>query len=134
MFQLHPRLQADTLEIGRLTLCELRLMNDSRFPWIILVPMREAVSELHQLSVGEQQLLLAESSSVANCLAEMETVEKINVAALGNLVAQFHWHLVGRSRTDPCWPGPVWGCGEAQPYTGEQAEGLILSIRRFLDL
>lgn len=89
MFQLHPRLAADTLPLGRLDLCEARLMNDSRFPWVILVPRREGITELHQLGKADQAQLLAESARVAAQLLALGA-EKINLGALGNLVPQLH--------------------------------------------
>ncbi|MCG8426901.1 MAG: HIT domain-containing protein [Chromatiales bacterium] len=134
MFQLHSKLAADTLSVGKLQLCELRLLNDSRFPWAILVPMRTRITELHQLSAEEQTLLLDESNAVARCLAGLPTVEKINIAALGNIVPQFHWHVIGRSTADPCWPSPVWGCGEAVAYEAKQAEQLINLLRKDLQI
>ncbi|MEJ1359257.1 MAG: HIT domain-containing protein [Candidatus Sedimenticola sp. (ex Thyasira tokunagai)] len=121
MFTLHPRLAADTFAVVTLPLCEVRLMNDRRFTWLILVPQREEITELHQLSSADQIKLLQESSDISHALAETGAIDKLNVAALGNLVAQFHWHLVARSKEDPCWPGPVWGCGNAEPYGAETA-------------
>ena len=133
MFQLHPRLAADTLPIAKLELCEARLMNDSRFPWVILIPMRDALTELHQLSPAEQQQLMVESTVVAKALIAMDEVTKINLGALGNLVPQFHWHVVGRHPDDPCWPGPVWGCGSTIPYATEKQASLIAELRQAID-
>ncbi|MEW8015133.1 MAG: HIT domain-containing protein [Candidatus Sedimenticola endophacoides] len=133
MFQLHPRLAADTLPLGRLDLCEARLMNDCRFPWVILVPRREGITELHQLGKADQTQLLAESARVAAQLQSLG-VEKINLGALGNLVPQLHWHLVGRRRDDPCWPGPAWGCGKSRPWNDADARTLLLRLRRGLGL
>ena len=130
MFQLHPRLAADTLPIAKLELCEARLMNDSRFPWVILIPMRDELTELHQLSPAEQQQLMAESTAVAEALIAMDEVTKINLGALGNLVPQFHWHVVGRNPEDPCWPGPVWGCGSTIPYSAKKQAALIAELRQ----
>ena len=130
MFQLHPRLAADTLPIAKLELCEARLMNDSRFPWVILIPMRDALTELHQLSPAEQQQLMAESTAVAEALIAMDEVTKINLGALGNLVPQFHWHVVGRNPEDTCWPGPVWGCGSTIPYSAKKQAALIAELRQ----
>ncbi len=122
MFSLHPRLAADTFHVCQLPLCELRLMNDSRFPWFILVPRVEGLKELHQLTPEQQQQLLEESGRVASALERLGSPDKINVAALGNLVPQFHWHLVARTTRDPCWPGPVWGCGSASPYSDSERQ------------
>lgn len=120
MFQLDPKLLNNNLEIGRTPLCRLLLANDSRFPWLILVPTREAVTEIYQLSEADQQQLIRESSLLAQRLAKVFQAHKLNVAALGNLVPQLHIHHVVRYRTDPSWPSPIWGQGAAQPYTPDQ--------------
>ncbi|MES9900381.1 MAG: HIT domain-containing protein [Sedimenticola sp.] len=133
MFTLHPRLAADTFAVVTLPLCEVRLMNDRRFTWLILVPQREEITELHQLSSTDQIKLLQESSDISHALTETGAIDKLNVAALGNLVAQFHWHLVARSKEDPCWPGPVWGCGNAEPYGAETAKNLITRLRKIIN-
>jgi len=121
VFELHPRLAADTHSICQLTLSEVRLMNDSRFSWCILVPQRPNKTGVHQLTEADQQLLIAESSQVSNALESLFAPERINVGALGNVVSQLHWHVVARHTQDACWPGPVWGCGQAIPYTPEVA-------------
>lgn len=132
MFRLHPRLAADTLSVTSLALCEVRLMNDRRFPWVILVPQRAGLTELHQLSGQEQRQLLRESARLSRLLEAMGA-EKINVGALGNLVPQLHWHVVARSRNDPCWPGPVWGCGQREAWPEAEAATLIRRLRDGLD-
>jgi diadenosine tetraphosphate (Ap4A) HIT family hydrolase len=120
MFEIHSRLQADTLPLCELTLCEVRLMNDQRFPWLILIPKRPAITEVHQLTPEDQHQLIFESSRASIALEQLYSPDKINVAALGNLVPQLHWHVVARRSGDPCWPGPIWGCG--QPITYDEAE------------
>ena len=132
MYQLHSRLAADTLPVATLALCEVRLMNDARFPWLILVPQQDGLTELHQLSAAQQQQLLAESSQVSRLLLTLTSSHKINVAALGNLVPQLHWHVVGRNRADSCWPGPVWGCGDTSPYPAQEAQRLIEQLQAAL--
>ena len=129
MFELHPKLASGSFAVADLTLSELRLINDRRFVWLILVPKREGLTELHRLSESEQQQLLSESSRVSQVIEACLPVDKLNVGALGNVVPQFHWHIVGRRRDDPCWPGPVWGCGEAQPYPRGQQQQLIAMLR-----
>ncbi len=124
MYTLHPQLQADTLPICDLELCEARLMNDRRFPWVILVPRRADVTEVHQLPGEDQVLLIRESSAAAVALGRLFEAAKINVAALGNLVPQLHWHVIARFRGDEAWPGPVWGCGERRPYDETQGNEL----------
>lgn len=129
MFQLHPRLARDTLPVTTLELCTVRLMNDCRFPWVILVPRREHAVELHRLPPTDQALLVAESGRVADALERLFAPDKLNLGALGNVVPQLHWHVVARHRTDPCWPGPVWGCGTAEPYDGDTGEQRAASMR-----
>ena len=119
MFKLNPKLEADTLQIGDLELSRVLLMNDSRYPWIILVPRLENVTELHQLSVPDRQQLIEESCSVSEFILDKFSVAKMNVGALGNIVSQFHLHHIGRHEKDPAWPGPVWGHSAAQPYSDD---------------
>lgn len=116
MFELHPQLRRDCLEIGRFGLCRLLLMNESRYPWFILVPARAGVAEIYQLPESEQIQLIRESSRLAQSLAESFRADKMNVAAIGNLVPQLHVHHIVRYRDDPAWPAPVWGRFEALPY------------------
>ncbi len=134
MFTLHPQLAADTFAVTTLPLCEVRLMNDSRFTWLILVPQRANIRELHQLSSADQMQLLQESNALARHLEATGTPDKLNIAALGNLVPQFHWHLVARTEDDPCWPGPVWGCGRAKPYDQATASAQVARLRKIIDM
>ncbi|MCW8907836.1 MAG: HIT family protein [Sedimenticola sp.] len=131
-FTLHPRLAGDTWPVCGLGLCEVRLMDDRRFPWLILVPRIEAATELHRIPLEAQQQLLAESSRAASLLLQVTEAEKINLGALGNLVPQLHWHVVARSRDDACWPGPVWGCGEREGYPEAERETLIRTLQEAL--
>ena len=108
-FELHPRLAADCILVGRLPLSLLLLFDDARYPWFILVPQRPAVSEIFQLSEADQQQLWRESAALARNLMHSFHADKINIGALGNLVPQLHLHHVARFTTDPAWPGPVWG-------------------------
>jgi diadenosine tetraphosphate (Ap4A) HIT family hydrolase len=133
LFELHPRLAADTLPVCQLELCEVRLMNDRRFPWLILVPRVDDTTEVHQLAPPQQQQLIAESSRLGVILLDLSGALKLNLGALGNLVPQLHWHLVARRPEDPCWPGPVWGCGTAAPYADRDAAQLIERIRQAID-
>jgi diadenosine tetraphosphate (Ap4A) HIT family hydrolase len=108
-FNLHQRLAADTLSLGRSRLCELRLMNDSAWPWAILVPMRAGIREIYQLDEADQQRLLWESSELSRSMMALFVGDKMNVAALGNMVPQLHLHHIVRFEGDPAWPAPVWG-------------------------
>jgi diadenosine tetraphosphate (Ap4A) HIT family hydrolase len=113
---LDPRLAADTVPLGRFALCRVLLMNDARYPWLVLVPERPGLRELFDLDDAGQGVLMREMSAAARALAEAYQPDKINVGALGNIVAQLHVHVVARRVGDPAWPGPVWGHGTAAPY------------------
>ncbi|MGR9014092.1 MAG: HIT domain-containing protein [Gammaproteobacteria bacterium] len=126
-FQLHPRLEQDCIAIGRFELCRLLMMNDSQYPWFILVPERADLQEIYQLSKPERELLTEESSYLAENLAILYQADKMNIAAIGNMVPQLHIHHVVRYRTDKAWPAPVWGKFAVAPYTEQQiAENLTL--------
>lgn len=116
-FVLHERLEADTVSLGQSRLCEIRLMNDSNWPWILLVPRVAGVREIYQLTQEQQQQLLAESSLLGEGMMELFGGDKLNVAALGNMVPQLHLHHIVRFEGDPAWPGPVWGKLPPRPYT-----------------
>ena len=103
-------------------------MKDSNYPWFILVPDRENITEIYQLDRADQQQLIAESSLLASAISDQFNADKINVAALGNLVPQLHIHHIARYRTDPAWPAPVWGKHAAKPYTDEEASQVINKI------
>lgn len=119
MFKLDERLFKDTVVLGDFTLCRVLLMNDSRYPWLILVPRRAGISELFELEMAEQQQLWQETSYVGQVLKDVFQADKINIATLGNVVKQLHMHIVVRMQDDAAWPAPVWGNGAAQGYTDE---------------
>src|SRR5690348_1989792 len=108
-FELHPQLQKDCIQLGRLTLCRLLLMNDANYPWFILVPERPDIREIYELSETDQQQMLRESSALARSLSGIFSPDKLNIAALGNVVPQLHVHHIARFRKDAAWPAPVWG-------------------------
>jgi len=118
-FVLDPRLAADSVFVADGPLSQVRLMDDQRFPWLVLVPRVEAASEWIDLDGGQQRLLLAEINQVSHLLQAEDGVGKLNIGALGNIVRQLHIHLVGRHEGDPAWPGPVWGSGPAQRFEAE---------------
>jgi diadenosine tetraphosphate (Ap4A) HIT family hydrolase len=124
-FSLDPRLEADTLPIGDLSLSSALLLNDARFPWFVLVPRRADVSEVTDLSEEDAAALIAEIRVAARVMLDLAKPDKLNVGALGNLVPQLHVHVVGRFRSDPAWPGPVWGHGERRPYPDHAAASLV---------
>lgn len=115
-FKLHPRLAEDTAMVRELTLCRLLLMRDARFPWAILVPRRADIREIHALTQADQRQLLAEITTLSKAMERAWRADKMNVAALGNMVAQLHVHVIARFDGDAAWPGPVWGAGTATPY------------------
>ncbi|HBK47481.1 MAG TPA: diadenosine tetraphosphate hydrolase [Xanthomonadaceae bacterium] len=115
-FQLDPRLAADSAFVADGPLSQVRLMDDTRFPWLLLVPRVAAASEWIDLDGGQQRLLLAELNQVSQLLRGEAGVTKLNVGALGNIVRQLHVHLVGRREGDAAWPGPVWGSGPARRF------------------
>ncbi|SFR48277.1 Diadenosine tetraphosphate (Ap4A) hydrolase [Marinobacter daqiaonensis] len=115
-FRLHEKLEADTINLGGTRLCDILLMNDRTWPWVLLVPRREGIREIYELSKGDQQQLLEESSRLGEGMMNAFRGDKLNVAALGNLVPQLHLHHIVRHRDDPAWPGPVWGRQAAVAY------------------
>ncbi|HEY5818074.1 MAG TPA: HIT family protein [Mesorhizobium sp.] len=131
-FELDRRLEADSEPLQWLGLCELRLMNDSRWPWVILVPQRAGIDELHDLTPLDQAMLTFETNLTAEALKRATGCLKINTAALGNVVRQLHVHVVARSERDPNWPGPVWGYGPREPYRRSEMHTLIGRIREAL--
>ena len=131
-FQLHPRLQQDSIELGQFNLSRLLLCNDSRYPWFILVPQRPDITEVFQLSEKDQQLLQQESSLLAKTLAHYYQADKMNIAAIGNIVPQLHIHHIVRYKNDIAWPAPVWGKYEAIPYSKAQQQNVTDQIKEKL--
>lgn len=132
MFSLHPRLEADTCLLGDLPLCRVLLMNDSQYPWLILVPRQPDRREVHELATEDQHQLVRESSWVSARLARALNADKMNVANLGNVVDQLHWHVIARFRTDAAWPAPVWGKRPAQAYTADALPAVLTRLREAL--
>ncbi|MBV8156362.1 MAG: HIT family protein [Dyella sp.] len=119
-FALDPRLANDTRPVASLALCDVLLMNDTRFPWLVLVPRQPGLVEICDLPSESQAALWQEVNRAAQALHELAPFDKLNLGALGNIVRQLHVHIVGRREGDAAWPGPVWGSGPAVPY-GEDA-------------
>jgi len=119
MFQLHPTLAADTIALARWPLSEVRLMRDASYPWLILVPARPGLRDLHDVAAGERVLLIEEIARASDALVAAVAPDKINVAALGNVVEQLHVHVIARFRADPAWPNPVWGAVPRRDYPPE---------------
>ena len=129
MFVLDARLQNDTVLLGNFPLCRVLLMNDAQYPWFILVPRREDVSELFQLSAEDQLQLWRETTGLAEVLKDCFAADKMNLATRGNMVSQLHMHIIARRRDDVSWPAPVWGRQPALPYTEEQLLALKARLR-----
>lgn len=122
MFELDPRIARDSVLLTELSLCQVRLQNDARYPWFVLVPKLAEQTEVHELTQEQQIQLMNESSLVASVLKKLTQCDKVNIANLGNVVSQLHWHVVARFEQDETWPGPIWGVGQAAPYTDEQID------------
>jgi diadenosine tetraphosphate (Ap4A) HIT family hydrolase len=128
MFTLHQRLLQDTYFIGKLPLCRILLMNNKLFPWVILVPEREGITEIFQLNEKDRKNMIDEIALVSKALKDSYHPDKINVGALGNQVEQLHIHIIARFKTDTCWPEPVWGKG-AELYDEQNALEIAEKIR-----
>ncbi len=132
MFKLDPQLEHDTVPIGDFPLCRLLLINDAQYPWFVLVPRREDVSEVFQLAEADRQALWDETTFLAEALKDTFAADKINVAALGNVVSQLHMHVIARRRSDVAWPAPVWGKHPAKPYEAAQVDTIKDKLRMVL--
>lgn len=133
-FALHAQLAADTFDVGEFGLCALRLMNDATYPWLILVPRIAGARELIDLDERHQNLLMREITQCSRTLQRLFAPDKLNVAALGNVVPQLHVHVIARHRGDPAWPAPVWGRAPAQAYEPAAADALLPRLRSELGL
>ena len=127
-FILHSKLAADTFEVLSLKVSQLLLMNDARYPWLILVPQVSDMRDLHNLSAKQYHSVTQEIARVSKLLESVTRAHKMNVGALGNMVPQLHIHIVARQANDAAWPAPVWGVGEAQPYSQDAAKTLVQQI------
>ncbi|HWA31546.1 MAG TPA: HIT family protein [Rhizomicrobium sp.] len=128
-FVLHERLAADTTPVADWALSRVLLMNDARFPWLILVPRRTGLTEIHELKHAERMVLIEEINRASLGLKTLTNAVKINVGALGNLVPQLHIHIVSRKPGDAAWPGPVWGSGVAAAYEQGVKDELLGKLR-----
>lgn len=133
-FELHPQLHSDTVAIADLKLCRLLLANDSNYPWIIMVPRRVDIREAYQLEPADQQQLLCESNTMCQILENLFKPDKLNVAALGNMVPQLHLHHVARFKNDAAWPAPIWGAAKAKPYSRDKAQTIKLQLMQAIEL
>lgn len=127
-FDLDKRLEADSEWICNMSLCQVRIMNDARFVWLLLIPMRDGVVEIIDLSNDDRALLMEEVSQVCETLAKLVKPHKLNVAALGNMVSQLHMHVIARQVDDAAWPGPIWGNGDAIAYEPKVLTKLVTQL------
>jgi len=132
MFHLDRRLAADTVELTRWPLCRVLLMNDRAYPWLILVPEREGLRDLHDLAPADHATVMAEITRAATALQKIYWPDKMNVAALGNVVSQLHIHVIARFKTDAAWPRPVWGVKPTERYDAEALEIAVVRLRQVL--
>jgi len=119
MFELHPRLKADTIPVIDWPLCRILLMNECAWPWLVLVPRRHGITEIHELDAGDREMLIQEIAAISTRLQNLSGADKMNVAALGNMVPQLHIHVIARFKDDPAWPKPVFGFQTPNPYDAE---------------
>lgn len=139
-FVLDPRLEQDSRFIADLPLCQVRLMNDTRYAWVLLIPRRQDAEEVFDLDDSDQNQLWREATVLGQALKQHVAGDKLNLATLGNVVSQLHMHVVVRMRGDDAWPGPIWGHGQARPYhseamreTLERLQTMIASLRSSLE-
>lgn len=133
-FELHPQLAADTVLVGDLPLCRLLLMNDRQYPWTILVPRRAGLREIYEMHESDQLRFWRESAQLSQTLMTAFAGDKLNVAALGNMVPQLHIHHIVRFKGDPAWPAPVWGKHPAQAYDSATLNERLQQLRALLNL
>ncbi|MEF0942759.1 HIT family protein [Rhizobium sp. BR 362] len=131
-FALDDRLANDSVSVAMTGLCDVRLMKDRRWPWLLLVPHRPGISEIFELTPLDQVLLTFETNKVGAALKTVTGATKINIGALGNIVRQLHVHVIARFEGDTNWPGPIWGYGKAEPYADEDMNSFIAKLRETL--
>jgi len=128
-FTLHPQLAADTVELARWPLSLVLLMDDARFPWLILVPQRQGLRDLHDVAAAEHGTMMAEIARAGRVMKSTFGADKINTAALGNQVPQLHIHVIARFASDPAWPKPIWSVGERRPMTEAERMQRIAALK-----
>ena len=129
-WSLHPPLKKDTIDIGDLPLSRVLVIRDANYPWLLLVPRRENAVEIIDLDEVAQAQLMTEIARVSRALKEITKCDKLNVAALGNMVPQLHVHVIARRTGDAAWPRPVWGAAEPLAHDAEEVQNFISAIRR----
>ncbi|MGC2774464.1 MAG: HIT family protein [Bradyrhizobium sp.] len=129
-WSLHPQLTKDTIDIGDLPLSRVLVIKDANYPWLLLVPRREGAVEIIDLDEVAQAQLMTETTRVSRALKEITKCDKLNVAALGNVVPQLHVHIIARRTSDVAWPRPVWGVAPPVPHDAQEVQHFIGAIRR----
>ena len=129
-WSLHPQLARDTIAIGDLALSRLLVVNDANWPWLLLVPRRAGASEIIDLDEVERAQLMTEIARVARALKEVTACDKLNVAALGNVVPQLHVHVIARRSGDAGWPKPIWGAAQPVPHDASELNRFVTAIKR----
>ncbi|MBV1914165.1 MAG: HIT family protein [Pseudomonadales bacterium] len=130
-FKLDPQLEKDCVVLGKLQTSQLLLMNNSLVPWFILVPEVEA-TEIYQLDIELQKTLLDEVNQMSKFVSDEYGTDKLNVAAIGNIVSQLHVHIVGRKKDDFCWPNVIWGTSQKKPYTDQELSGIVKRVSSYV--
>ena len=133
-WELDPLLERDTVAIGDMPLSRVLLIKDATYPWLLLVPRRDKIVEIADLDMIEQAQLMSEIAHASRVLKAHTGCDKINVAALGNVVSQLHVHVIARSRGDAAWPKPVWNAVPPRDYDSRDLEKLLASLRQRLTL
>jgi len=129
-WSLHPQLAKDTIDIGDLPLSRVLVIKDANYPWLLLVPRRADAVEIIDLDEVAQAQLMTETTRVSRALKEITKCDKLNVAALGNVVPQLHVHIIARRTSDVAWPRPVWGVAPPVPHDAQEVQQFISAIRR----
>jgi diadenosine tetraphosphate (Ap4A) HIT family hydrolase len=129
-WSLHSQLTQDTIDIGDLPLCRVLVIKDASYPWLLLVPRRDKAVEIIDLAEVEQAQLMTEVSRVARALKDITKCDKLNIAALGNVVPQLHIHVIARRTSDAAWPRPVWGVAPPLPHDADEVQIFISALRR----
>lgn len=133
-FVIDPRLAAESFPLGQLSLCEVLLFDDARFPWLVLVPKKAGLVEIIDLDARERALLMDDIAKASEVLKRLTECHKLNVAALGNQVRQLHVHVIARFETDEAWAGPVWGKGTRVPYEKKARGDLAVKLKAALGI
>lgn len=128
-WSLHPQLARDTRPVGDLPLSRVLIIDDANYPWLLLVPRRAGIVELIELDEVERAQLMTETALVARALKDVTRCDKLNIAALGNVVPQLHVHIIARRKTDAAWPKPVWGVVPASPHDAAELSRLLEALR-----